>query len=37
MKKAKKLIALAMAVVMTFSCSIIAFASEDVDYTINTP
>ena len=37
MKKVKKLIALTMAVVMTFSCGIVAFASEDVDYTINNP
>lgn len=37
MKKAKKLIALMLAFIMTFSCGVVAFASEDVDYTINNP
>lgn len=37
MKKAKKLIALALAGIMTFSCSIVAFASDGIDYTISNP
>ena len=37
MKKAKKLIALTLASIMTFSCSIMAFASDGIDYTINNP
>ncbi len=37
MKKAKKLIALTLASIMTFSCSIVAFASDGIDYTINNP
>ena len=37
MKKGKKLIALALAGAMTFSCSIVAFASDGIDYTINSP
>lgn len=33
----KKIISIILATIMTFSCCIIAFASEDVDYTINNP
>lgn len=33
----KKIISLILAAVMTFSCCVIAFATEDVDYTINNP
>ncbi|MBQ8767386.1 MAG: hypothetical protein IJZ16_11365 [Clostridia bacterium] len=33
----KKLISLILAIVMAFSCCIIAFATEDIDYTINNP
>ena len=33
----KKIISLVLATVMTFSCCIISFAAEDVDYTINNP
>lgn len=33
----KKFISLILAIVMTFSCCVISFAAEDIDYTINNP
>lgn len=33
----KKIISIIIATIMTFSCCIISFAAEDVDYTINNP
>ena len=33
----KKIISLILATIMTFSCCTIAFAAEDIDYTINNP
>lgn len=37
MKKASKIIAIALTLVMAFSCNTVAFAVEDIDYKINNP